>query len=80
MTLKLRIQFTVDIEAGDFVEAAEHQRILQAFEAKLLKDYPQAAMKIKERRHPRLAPKKPSPPLGRGPSIMPYARRRRAAP
>mgnify|MGYP001546083655 CR=1 FL=1 len=58
MTLKLRVQFTIDIEAIDFVEAAEHQRVLQGFAAKLIEDYPLAAMHIKERRLPRLVQQK----------------------
>lgn len=78
MTLKLRVQFTIDIEAIDFVEAAEHQRVLQGFAAKLLEDYPLAAMHIKERRLPRLVQQKPSPPLGRSRVVTPYASRRHA--
>ena len=80
MSLKLRVEITVDIEAHDFVEAAEHQSILQAYGEKLRSDYPQASITIKERRGYRLTRKKPSAPLQRSSVVKPYADRRRAAP
>jgi hypothetical protein len=78
MSLKLRVAFTIDIDAEDFIAAAEQQRVLQAFEAQLREVYPQAAMKIKERRQRRLVHQKAAPPLERRTTLKPYAGRGRA--
>jgi len=79
MTIKLRVEIVVDVDAHDFVEAAEHQATLQAFGAKLRADYPAASMKITERRGTRMIRIKPAPPLQRSSAVKPYAPRRHAA-
>jgi hypothetical protein len=78
MGLRLRVAFTIDIDAEDFIAAAEQQRVLQAFEAQLREVYPQAAMNIKERRQRRLVPQKAAPALERRATLKPYAGRGRA--
>lgn len=70
--MRLRVEITVDIEAKDFVEAAEHQKVLEAYQAQLRSDYPATNMVIKERRMQRLTPQKPAPPLRRLRVVKPY--------
>jgi hypothetical protein len=77
MTLKLRIDISVDIDAADFIEAAAHQGAFQSHMDALQIDYPQAAMIIRERRGPRMAPVKRSEKLRRSGVLQPYAERRR---
>ncbi|HEY0438033.1 MAG TPA: hypothetical protein VGC92_15440 [Phenylobacterium sp.] len=72
MGLKLRTEISIEIEAGDFIEAAEHQRKLQVFMNSLRGDYPAAEMVIRERRGPRLKPVRRSERLRRTPSVAPY--------
>ena len=78
MALKLRVEITLEIEAMDFIEAAEHQRTLQVFEQGLRNEYPSAVMTIKERRAPRLVSKSPTKPLQRSGLLSSYADRPRA--
>ena len=78
MTLKLRVEITLEIEALDFIEAAGHQKSLQAFELGLRAEYPTAVMTIKERRSPRLVSKSPTKPLQRSGVLSSYADRPRA--
>lgn len=80
MTLKLRIDITVEIEAADFIEAAGHQGAFQHHLNALQSEYPQAAMTIRERRGPRLSPVKRSEKMRRSGALQPYAERRREAP
>ncbi|HXA37674.1 MAG TPA: hypothetical protein VNW53_01625 [Phenylobacterium sp.] len=80
MTLKLRIDISVEIEAADFIEAAAHQGAFQLHLDALQIDYPQASMTIRERRGPRLTPVKRSEKLRRSGMIQPYAERRRETP
>jgi hypothetical protein len=80
MTLKLRIDISVEIEAADFIEAAAHQGAFQSHLDALQIDYPQASMTIRERRGPRLTPVKRSEKLRRSGTVQPYAERRREAP
>jgi hypothetical protein len=79
MSLKLRIDMWVEIEAADFIEAAAHQGALQRHMEALQTDYPQASMTIRERRGPRLTPVKRSEKLRRSGLVQPYAERRREA-
>ena len=77
MTLKLRIDISVEIEAADFIEAAGHQGVFQRHMASLQADYPHAAMTIRERRGPRMTPVKRPEKLRRSGIVEPYAERRR---
>ena len=77
MTLKLRIDISVEIDAADFIEAAAHQSAFQSHMDALQIDYPQAAMTIRERRGPRMTPVKRTEKLRRSGVIQPYAERRR---
>jgi hypothetical protein len=79
MTLKLRIDISVEIEAADFIEAAGHQGAFQSHLDALQIEYPQASMTIRERRGPRLTPVKRTEKLRRSGMVLPYAERRREA-
>jgi hypothetical protein len=79
MTLKLRIDISVEIEAIDFIEAAGHQGAFQHHLDALQIDYPQASMTIRERRGPRLTPVKRAETLRRSGTVLPYAERVREA-
>lgn len=48
--LNLRVQITVDIGAEDFLQAADHQRMAEAFLATLRQTYPQAALSFRHLR------------------------------
>jgi hypothetical protein len=72
MGLKLRTEISIEIEAADFIEAAEHQRRLQVFMNNLRGEYPAAEMVIRERRGPRLKPVRRSERLRRSQTVSPY--------
>lgn len=61
--MRLRATIVIDIEAADFVEAAEHQRTIETFVTDLKTTYGQTALDFCERRTPRrgrrLAPRLP---------------------
>lgn len=46
----LRAQISIDIEAADFVEAAEHQRTLETLLTEVRARYAEAVLDIRERR------------------------------
>jgi hypothetical protein len=48
--MKLRAQIVVDIDAGNFVEAAEHQRHLESLLEGIRTRYATAQLQIRERR------------------------------
>ena len=48
--MRLRALITIDIDADDYVEAADHQRRLQTLIESIKADYPQAALQLRERR------------------------------
>jgi hypothetical protein len=48
--VRLRAHITIDIEADDFVAAADHQRTVERVLAGLKSDYPQAILDFRERR------------------------------
>lgn len=50
MTMKLRAVITIDIEARDFVDAAEHQRQIEKVLTQVTDLYPTAALVFRERR------------------------------
>jgi len=77
MTLKLRIDISIEIEAADFIEAANHQGAMQRYVESMHGDYPQVVMTIKERRGPRLTPVKRPEKLRRSGVLQHYADRRR---
>jgi hypothetical protein len=65
---------TIDIEAKDFVEAADHQRKLEEMVRAVKREYESAALLLRERRE--RAAVRPAPPLDRP---VPYARFARQA-
>lgn len=48
--MKLRAEIVIEIEADDFVVAADHQRRVEAILGQVREDYPQAAMMLRERK------------------------------
>jgi len=50
--LRLRAQITIDIEANDFVAAADHQRRVEDFITQIREVYGEAGLVLKERRAP----------------------------
>lgn len=57
--MRLRAQIVIDIDAGDYVEAAEHQNTLQHYLRDIQAQYPDASLTMRERRerrHDGLAP------------------------
>lgn len=54
--MKLKSVITIDMEADDFVAAAEHQRQMEAIIDNIHNLYPQAILEVSERR-PRGAPR-----------------------
>jgi hypothetical protein len=77
LTLKLRVDISIEIEAADFIEAAGHQAAFQRHLSELHAEYPQAVMTIRERRGPRLTPVKRSEKLRRSGVLHQYVDRRR---
>lgn len=53
--MRLKATFTIELEAGDFVEAAEHQRALEQTLAALRESFPQSQLKIVNSRERRVA-------------------------
>lgn len=51
--MRLRAQIVVDLNAGNYIEAAEHQSLLQEFLKGLQNRYPKASLTIRERRERR---------------------------
>lgn len=51
--MRLRAQIVVDIDAGDYVEAAEHQNTLQRYLKDIQSRYPNASLSMRERRERR---------------------------
>jgi hypothetical protein len=52
-TIRLRVTISVDVEATDFLEAAEHQKRLQTYLSSLRNEYPEASLAVRDRRAPR---------------------------
>jgi hypothetical protein len=51
--MRLRAQIIIDIDAGDYVEAAEHQNVLQRYLKEIQTRYPAASLTMRERRERR---------------------------
>lgn len=64
--MKLRAQFVVEVEADDYVAAAEHQRRFQDILADLKKHYAQTCLDFRERRT--------RPPVSQRGAAMPVRR------
>jgi hypothetical protein len=58
-TIRLRVTISVDVEATDFLEAAEHQKRLQTYLSSLRDEYPEAALSVRDRRAPRVERSRP---------------------
>ncbi|MDP3406207.1 MAG: hypothetical protein Q8S03_16075 [Brevundimonas sp.] len=54
--MRLKAIFTVEIEAEDFVSAADHQKRLEQILLAVRDEFPQAELKLTERRTRRSAP------------------------
>ena len=48
----LRATITIDVEAADYQEAAQHERCIQSCIAQIRNDYPTAELTLIERRRP----------------------------
>jgi hypothetical protein len=48
--MRLRITIALEVEAGDFIQAASHQQRLQAFLERVRDPYPDASLRFWERR------------------------------
>lgn len=55
--MRLRAQITIDIDATDFVEAADHQRRLEEMVRRIREEYEHAALLLRERRERAEAPR-----------------------
>jgi len=55
--MRLRAHITIDIDAADYLEAAEHQRKIETCLSSVKTDYPEAEVTVRERRGAR--PPKP---------------------
>lgn len=67
--MRLRAHITIDIDAADFVSAAEHQRRVEQLLAIVRQDYAHANLELRERRERSEAaadtrPVKPGRPTG----------------
>ncbi len=51
--LRLRAEITIDLDAADFLEAAEHQRRIESLIAAVKAEYSQANFAFRPRRGPR---------------------------
>ncbi len=63
--MKLRALITIDIDAGDYITAAEHQRRMESILTGIRGDYGQAELQLRERR---------AQPVGRSPAMVAPAR------
>jgi hypothetical protein len=54
--MRLRAELEIEIDAEDFVQAADHQRRVEDLIQVLQADYPQATFEVRERRGRSLSP------------------------
>jgi len=71
-TLRLRAEITIDLDAADFLEAAEHQRRIEQLIEAVRAEYRQASFAFRPRRGPR---NKKNPAAGRSDEIRHYTGR-----
>lgn len=74
--MQIKAEIVIEIEAADFIEAADHQRLVQDIHRTVQASYPQAALHLRERRE------RPKSNTGK-PPVLPASRRhelRREAP
>jgi hypothetical protein len=57
--MRLRATIVIDIDAADFVEAADHQRSIETFLGDLKRNYQNAALDFRESRTSRRGRQKP---------------------
>lgn len=61
--MKLWGQISIELEVGDYIEAADHQRRLERLLARIQEEYPEARLAMRERRqrkpHPEVEPLPP---------------------
>jgi hypothetical protein len=50
--VRLRVTVTIDIDAADFLDAAEHQKKVEKYLASVQDEYPSAWVSVKQRRRP----------------------------
>ncbi len=73
--MRLRATIVIDIEAADFVEAADHQRKIETFVTELKAAYGEVTLDFCERRTPRRGrrlPPRPPEALSMAPRMRPY--------
>lgn len=71
--LRLRAEITIDLDAADFLEAAEHQRRIEELIESVRREYSQASFAFRPRRGPRN--KKAESPAQRPAEIKHYTGR-----
>ena len=72
-SLRLRAEITIDLDAADFLEAAEHQRRIEELIESVRQEYSQATFAFRPRRGPRN--KKGATPTARPAEIKHYTGR-----
>ena len=63
--MRLRAVITIDIDAADFVDAADHQRRIESLLGAMRDSYADAALEFRERRQVRRGMSPGHPPGGR---------------
>jgi hypothetical protein len=59
--MKLCGQISIELEVGDFIQAADHQRKLERLLAEIRQTYPGATLAMRERRERRALALSPAP-------------------
>jgi hypothetical protein len=54
--VRLRATISIEVDAVDYLEAAEHQRRLETHLSSVRSDYPEASISVTERRRPAATP------------------------
>lgn len=72
--MRLRAEITIDIQARDFVDAADHQRRLEQLFQSIQSEYSEANLILKERREKNGEALRPG--AGEGPRLSLAPRRR----
>ncbi len=66
--MKLRAQIVIDVDAEDFVEAAEHQVRIETFLREIKPAYPGVVVTFRERRAASNGPREPASTVVRKPT------------
>lgn len=58
--MRLRATFIIDLDAADYVDAANHQQKVEAILAEIAQTYPTSRLELRERREARMTPQQAS--------------------